>query len=215
MEVDHGPAPELKATWKPVTVANVEFGVSLGSGAFGEVFKGKFEGSEVALKRFADESTFTDVGFNEACIMSQLDHPNIVRVYAVCSTGSPTFTVIELCRQGSLQRALVKSHDMKWKDAYQAAVGLAEGVAYLHGGCSPLGVIVHSDLKPANAMVSAGWHAKLADFGYAQLAHPSFGQLQGKGGTLCYLAPEMLKKKLSVAADVYALGMMLCSYVHT
>ena len=118
---------------------------------------------------------------------------------------------MELCSEGSLQRALVKSHDMRWKDAFQAAVGLTEGVAYLHAGSSPLGVIVHSDLKPANAMVAKGWHTKLADFGYAQLAHPSLGQLQGKGGTLCYLAPEMLRKKLSVAADVYSLGMMLWS----
>ena len=74
MEVDHGPAPELKAEWQQITLDEVEFGASLGQGAFGEVFKGKVrsegsDGSEVALKRFPDEKTFKEVGFNEAAIM--------------------------------------------------------------------------------------------------------------------------------------------------
>jgi eukaryotic-like serine/threonine-protein kinase len=103
-------------------------------------------------------------------------------------------------------------------------IDIAQAVAAAHG----IGVL-HKDLKPANILIilgAKGWQIRIADFGSASLFDPSrlhalgitnLGFTQTAGlendaltGTLMYLAPEVLAgQSPSVAADVYALGVML------
>jgi TolB-like protein/DNA-binding winged helix-turn-helix (wHTH) protein/tetratricopeptide (TPR) repeat protein len=94
--------------------------------------------------------------------------------------------------------------------------------------------VLHKDLKPANVLVGRGsagdWQIKVADFGSASLTEPSrldalgitnlgFTQTDTKqtealAGTLMYVAPEVLAgQSASVAADVYALGVLLYQVV--
>jgi len=47
----------------------VAFGTHLGKGSFADVYRGKWEEKEVALKKFKDEDKFKECGFNEAAIM--------------------------------------------------------------------------------------------------------------------------------------------------
>ena len=54
---------------------------------------------------------------------------------------------MELCEQGSLQKVLVKQAEFNWGHAYTYALGVAKGIAYLHSGSSPLGIM---DLSIAN-----------------------------------------------------------------
>ena len=72
--------------------------------------------------------------------------------------------------------------------------------------------MIHSDVKPANILVSPTGHATLLDFGFAQ--SPSEGRhwsTRPIAGTLAYIAPEMVTSALAAdpRADVYSLGVTL------
>jgi len=112
----------------------------------------------------------------------------------------------------------------------QILIDIAKAVGDAHG----IGIL-HKDLKPANILIvpsnsGSGWQVKVADFGSASLFEPS--RLQALGitnlgftqvtsnesgpltGTLMYLAPEVLAgQSPSVAADVYAMGVLLYQLV--
>ena len=63
----------------------------LGSGQFGNVEKGMWQSNEVALKTLKTDSTDEDkVKFlQEAAIMAQFKHPNIVTLHGVVSDKEP------------------------------------------------------------------------------------------------------------------------------
>lgn len=66
--------------------------------------------------------------------------------------------------------------------------------------------IVHCDLKPENIMINCDGHIKVTDFGIAFCE----GEIQKKGGTYGYTAPEILKTgQGDRRADIYSLGVIL------
>ena len=59
------------------------------------------------------------------------------------------------------QRAL-----LNWERRLEIIVGVAKGVAYLHGLSKE---VIHRDLKPSNILLDENWRAKIADFGTAKV----------------------------------------------
>ncbi|KAI1294640.1 Mitogen-activated protein kinase kinase kinase 7 [Halotydeus destructor] len=72
----------------------------LGQGAYGVVKMGRWRGHNVAVKQ-SDGHTDDRSLQSEIQTLSQLDHPNIVKIYAV-STRIPILLVMECADQGSL-----------------------------------------------------------------------------------------------------------------
>jgi len=78
----------------------------LGRGNYGEVYKGKYGQRDVAIKcmkmdnknRVCNVDKFLD----EAKIMKDLLHKNIVRLYGVCTQEEPIFIVTEFMTHGCL-----------------------------------------------------------------------------------------------------------------
>ena len=74
----------------------------LGSGQFGEVFRGVWECSkknvEVAVKTLKEGSSDEDrIKFlQEAAIMCQFRHPNVVTMYGVVTDGDPVSSCVGL-----------------------------------------------------------------------------------------------------------------------
>jgi eukaryotic-like serine/threonine-protein kinase len=101
---------------------------------------------------------------------------------------------------------------------------IARAVSAAHG----IGVL-HKDLKPANVLIAGeagAWQARLVDFGSSRLLEPGrlselgvtamgLTMTQGAdasspGGTLLYLAPELLAgQSPTMQSDLYALGLIL------
>lgn len=73
-----------------------------------------------------------------------------------------------------------------WFTRYKIALGVAQGICYLHHDCDP--VIVHRDLKPSNILLDAEMEARVADFGVAKLIQTdeSMSVIAGSYG---YIAP--------------------------
>ena len=72
--------------------------------------------------------------------------------------------------------------------------------------------MIHTDVKPANILVSPAGHATLIDFGFVQTpAEASQWATRPLAGTLAYIAPEMVTSALAAGprSDIYSLGVTL------
>eukprot|EP00735_Rhodelphis_limneticus_P011782 TRINITY_DN4929_c0_g1::TRINITY_DN4929_c0_g1_i1::g.16628::m.16628 TRINITY_DN4929_c0_g1::TRINITY_DN4929_c0_g1_i1::g.16628 ORF type:complete len:306 (-),score=58.89,sp/Q9C9U5/SIS8_ARATH/37.92/2e-51,Pkinase/PF00069.20/1.1e-49,Pkinase_Tyr/PF07714.12/4e-48,APH/PF01636.18/0.0024 TRINITY_DN4929_c0_g1_i1:180-1097(-) len=178
----------------------------IGGGGIGVVDRGKWHGTEVAIKRCfigpGGEETAREFE-DEAFLLGSLRHPNIIQ-YLGASLKRPNLCLVsELCPM-SLHDALYLNHaEVGRKEALRVAIDIASAMAYLHAQ-KPM--IIHRDLKPRNVLLTGEgnyMHAKLCDFGLAITKKHS-------AGTPAYMAPELLEERpFSEKVDVYAFGILL------
>ncbi|KAK4353117.1 hypothetical protein RND71_028635 [Anisodus tanguticus] len=94
-----------------------------------------------------------------------------------------------------------------WFTRYKIALGVAQGICYLHHDCDP--VIVHRDLKPSNILLDGKMEARVADFGVADLIQcdESMSVIAGSYG---YIAPEYAYTlQVDEKSDIYSYGVVL------
>jgi hypothetical protein len=196
----------------------------LGAGGMGEVYLAKDSrlGREVAIKVLpADVATDPDrlTRFErEAKAVSALNHPHIVTLYEVGTSGSGPFIVMERIDGRSI-RELLDDGPLAIRRLLTIGTQIAEGLAKAHAAG-----IVHRDLKPGNVMVTNDGFAKILDFGLAKLVHPELdahamdaattiakdtasGMMLGTPG---YLSPEQAAgRSVDYRADQFAFGALL------
>jgi serine/threonine protein kinase len=134
------------------------------------VFKGKWKGVEVAVKRFIkqklDERRMLEFRA-EMAFLSELHHPNIVLFIGACVKKPNLCIVTEFVKNGSLRDILNNnSIRLTWVQKLKLLHSAALGINYLH---SMQPVIVHRDLKPSNLLVDENMNVKVADFGFARI----------------------------------------------
>jgi eukaryotic-like serine/threonine-protein kinase len=138
----------------------------LGTGGMGEVYAGLDETLKrrVALKAIRPEHRLEPESqarfLREARILSQLDHPNICRVYDYIEGDERDWLVLELIEGKSLKTSLKAGID--GTRAMQIAQQIANVLVATHAAG-----VVHRDLKPANVMLTGHDHVKVLDFGLA------------------------------------------------
>jgi serine/threonine protein kinase len=78
----------------------------IGRGNYGEVYKGKYGQRDVAIKCMKTDTKNklcnVDKFLDEAKIMKDLLHKNIVRLYGICAPEEPIFIVTEFMLNGCL-----------------------------------------------------------------------------------------------------------------
>ena len=143
----------------------------------------------------------------EAALMMDLNHDNIVRVYDHFKEGSKHYIVMEFVEGCSLDTILKKGGPLPPGAARYVLESCCRALAYIHSRN-----IIHRDIKPSNIFISATGDVKLGDFGIAQLesANESSGEFVPIG-TPSYMAPEQFlpHAKISSRTDIYALGVTL------
>jgi serine/threonine-protein kinase len=216
------------------TISHYEVLDKLGEGGMGVVYKGRdvHLGRFVALKILipaSGESPDRQARFiQEARAASSLNHPNIITIYEIVTTGDRDCIVMEFVRGQTL--ADVISHGkMPLVDCMKVSMQIADALAAAHS----IG-IVHRDLKPANVMVTPEGLAKVLDFGLAKLAQGDaaldFGgsdsdvtmsiHLSGNGrprtaegaiiGTVAYMSPEQAEgRRVDGRSDIFSFGSVL------
>ncbi|KAK3731615.1 hypothetical protein QZH41_015868, partial [Actinostola sp. cb2023] len=143
---------------------NVNFKDILGTGAYGTVYRGKWVGTEVAVKVIKRAISYKNVVLKEAHLHATLRHPNIVTLMGVSFHKKDIAFVTELVNGNSLQYYIDEEITLPEETLSKVVAGIVKGVAYLHEV-----MVVHGDVKPANILVSQEMHAKICDFGIGKL----------------------------------------------
>jgi eukaryotic-like serine/threonine-protein kinase len=203
----------------------------IGTGGMGAVYAALDErlGRKVALKTIRVERRLdaeTRARFRrEARLLSQLDHPNICRIYELLEAGEDDFLVLELIRGRSLKESLRQGLEPRRRMA--VALQVAAALVAAHGRN-----VIHRDLKPDNVLLTEDGTAKVLDFGIARsldedvqastLAAGVAGEPVSDAddhlrtrlgrilGTAGYMSPEQARgEPTSAAGDMYSFGLLL------
>ncbi len=141
---------------------------AVGEGATGKVYEvvRLTDGARLALKLLDPSSDATEMArfAREAQIISQIDHPNVIRIADVDVTHEGFFyLIVEFVEGLSLRHHYPRERSLLWNVTVLAQV--AEGLATIHASG-----IVHRDLKPANVLVTSAPGAGEADAPVAKIA---------------------------------------------
>ena len=186
----------------------------LGKGGMGEVFLARQISLDrmVALKTLSKElarkGDFVARFEREAKSMAKIDHPNVVKIYAVDSFKGIHFAAIEYIDGKSVQNWLDHLGRLTVADAVYITIVSAEALKHAHSQN-----MVHRDIKPDNILITQKGIVKVADFGLAKAMDEEVSMTQsGTGlGTPLYMAPEQARnaKHVDERVDIYALGATL------
>jgi serine/threonine protein kinase len=205
----------------------------LGGGAYGAVFKGTFGNEMIAAKTFYSFQNPALYGLsdpeslrgalkefiNELSALSQLNHPNLVRlrgvIYDNWQGGSlviPKWIIMEFIDGTTLHKLI---HEQKERSLVPSIESIASQLAEVLVYFSSVG-FVHRDLKPENILVNNQHKVIVADLG---LARPFLSttittaeRRMTRIGTPLYAAPEIFDEQTTSygsEVDVYSYGVVL------
>jgi len=202
----------------------------IGKGQMGGVYKAVHNlGQIVALKILPASSSKNSHVLGrfqrEARLLTQLDHPNIVRAFQVGDANGVHYIVMEYLEGETLDEVLGRHKRLPYAEAVRLVRQALHGLQHLHERR-----LVHRDLKPANLMLTPApgrfgttlnATVKILDIGLGrELFDESTPdgqldtQLTDEGavlGTPDYLAPEQARdaRTADIRSDLYSLGCVL------
>ena len=140
----------------------------------------------------------------EFALVSQIDHPNVARIYHQGFTESQAYIAMEYFPGGDLRELIARQLSPQVAVAILLQVAGALTAVHAQG-------IVHRDMKPDNVMIRADGSLGLADFGIAKLTNSDIARTKHGEvfGTPYYLAPEQaLGMPVDQRTDIYSLGVV-------
>ncbi len=185
----------------------------LGRGGMGVVYKAheeslnRFVALKVLGKHLSEDENFVERFKREARSAAALNHPNIVKVYAIDEFNGQHYFAMEYVEGSSIQQMVKEQGPMEPVAAARLILQTASGLGAAHAKG-----ILHRDIKPANLLLDEIGLVKIADFGLALLAAGNT-RLTATGmfmGTPGYLSPEQcLGEGVDQRTDIYSLGVTL------
>lgn len=181
----------------------------LGSGSFGEVWlanrQTKFITTKVAVKLPLREQVDAESIKQEAVVWEQASgHPNVLPIIEADEYEGQIIIVSEYADGGTLDDLLRKTGSLPAKKAVEMAIGVAQGLEFLHSRR-----IIHRDIKPANILLQ-GEIPRLTDFGLSRaISGNSLSMSISINGTPYYMSPEAFNRKRNKQTDIWSFGVVL------
>ncbi|XP_052195824.1 receptor-like cytosolic serine/threonine-protein kinase RBK1 [Diospyros lotus] len=225
-EIDCSALMAPKPSWRNFTCAELATATDnfnpeklVGKGGHAEVYKGCLpDGQIVAVKRITkkEKNDETRVGdfLSELGIIAHINHPNAAKLIGFSSDGG-LHLILQFLPHGSLA-SLLHGGDkcLAWNIRYKVALGVAEGLQYLHCECQRR--IIHRDITASNILLAQDYEPQISDFGLAKwlpekwvhhVVHPI-------EGTFGYMAPEYFMHGIvDEKIDVFAFGVLLLELI--
>src|SRR5712692_6700376 len=197
----------------------------IGEGGMGEVYLaldtelGRIVAIKILPEALASNQLRLERFIQEARAASALNHPHILTIYEIGTTGATHFIATELIDGEPLRQHIRKG--MKLAEGLEVAIQTAGALASAHEAS-----IIHRDIKPENIMVRRDGYIKLLDFGLAKLTEPSIvdseaptrAKVDTREGTVMgtpnYMSPEQAQgTKVDARTDLWSLGAVLYEMV--
>ncbi|KAK1661804.1 hypothetical protein QYE76_049963 [Lolium multiflorum] len=199
---------------RSLTPANV-----IGQGWSGAVYRASVPstGASIAVKKFRSCDDASAEAFAcEIGVLPRVRHRNIVRLLGWASNRRARLLFYDYLPNGTLGGLLhggAAGMVVEWEVRLSIAVGVAEGLAYLHHDCVP--AILHRDVKADNILLGERYEACVADFGLARVADDGANSSPPPfAGSYGYIAPEYgCMIKITTKSDVYSFGVVLLEII--
>lgn len=196
-------------------------------GGMAEIYKAKTFGVDgfektLAIKKilshYSSDKEFITMLTDEAKLVVNLSHANIVQVYDLARVGDEYFISMEFIDGINLRdlmvRAKERGENIPAEVIISIAIEVCKGLDYAHNKKDAKGNalgIVHRDISPQNILVSYEGGVKIVDFGIAKaaqnLSETHIGILKGK---VTYMSPEQaFGKPIDGRTDLFSLGIIL------
>ncbi len=180
---------------------------AIGDGGCSVVYRGLHTNLNmpVAIKmlkhNMAMDMTFAEGFRNEAKIIAQLNHHNIVKVYDVEEVYRTFFIIMEYVEGESLRELLQKPTRPSLPVLLDFLLQICSGLLHAHQKG-----VVHRDIKPGNILIHRENEIKIVDFGMACSPGTRDAQVVG---TVYYISPEQIKScPVDERSDIYSLGIL-------
>jgi len=166
-----------------------------------KVLRDEYFTDEIQKKRFK----------NEASIIDQFNHPNIVKIFERGEYEDHLYIVMELLDGKTLSELIKEEGTLPIGTVLSIMEQVMDALVKIHRK-----KVIHRDLKPENIMIIKTLEnphfVKLLDFGLAKTK--AFSRLTKPGivlGTIFYLSPEqIIGSEITPASDVYSMGIICC-----
>ncbi|THH27686.1 hypothetical protein EUX98_g6507 [Antrodiella citrinella] len=208
-----------------------------GGGAFADIYRAKYRGKTVAVKRLRVFQMTDDVAkndlinslYHESLLWRHLSHPHILPFLGIADDifNESLCMIMPWSEHGNVRDVI---HN--WKENVNSSIQdlfisvhtwlneIASGLAYLHGEDIN---IAHGDLRGVNILIDSEYKIRLADFGLAVFAGDSSNHYASvRGGASHWLAPEIIdpeafgmsSSRPTFAADIYSFA-CVCIELYT
>ena len=198
----------------------------IAEGGMGSIFEGEQIGAEGFVKRvavklikpeYAQKSDFVASFVEEARLVANLSHPNIVSIQHLGRHAGGYYIVMEFVDgvdlYGLVSRLRQREHLCPVDIALFIVSRICRALAYAHdrrdAAGHPLG-LVHRDVSPRNVMVSWEGVVKLTDFGVAKVGNLTGEEEDELVGSPQYMSPEQASLgPVDARSDVFSAGLLL------
>ncbi|KAM0067629.1 putative protein kinase RLK-Pelle-RLCK-VI family [Helianthus debilis subsp. tardiflorus] len=224
--VDGGDWTVAKPSWRNFTFKELADATDsfshdnlVGRGGHAEVYKGRLpDGQLVAVKKITkkekkDEDRVGDF-LSELGIIAHINHPNAARLIGF-SSDTDLHLVLQFAPHGSLATLLHNGEErLEWALRLKVAIGIAEGLQYLHYECNRR--IIHRDITASNILLMEDYQPQISDFGLAKWlpekwVHHIVSPIEGTFG---YMAPEYFMHGIvHEKIDVFSFGVLLLELI--
>lgn len=180
----------------------------IGEGTYGTVYKAKHKTSKeiVALKRVRlddEDEGVPSSALREICLLKELKHRNVVRLYDVLHSEHRLTMVFEYCDQDLKKYFDSCKGNVDAKTVQSFMHQLLLGLDFCHANN-----VLHRDLKPQNLLINKNGELKLADFGLARAFGLPIHCFSAEVVTLWYRPPDVLMdaKVYDTSIDMWSAG---------
>ncbi|XP_075492052.1 probably inactive leucine-rich repeat receptor-like protein kinase At5g06940 [Primulina tabacum] len=182
-------------------------------GIFGRVYAVTLPSGElIAVKKILKFSIHSWKSLkSEMKTLAKIRHKNIVKILGFCQSDDSILLIYEYLPKGSLGDLIGKPDlNIPWSVRLKIAIGIAQGLAYLHQDYVPH--LLHKNLKSKNILLDNDFEPKLTGFSLDRIVGENVfhSTLLSESANSCYLAPEYgYTKKATEQGDTYSFGVIL------